>query len=382
MNADLGFSPVIFGTGAGIFFIGYVLLGIPSNLMLHRVGARRWIALIMVIWGLCSASMALVRTPFGFYALRFLLGVAEAGFFPGMILYLTYWFPEKGRTRILGAFMVALPLSSAIGAPISAALLDFNAHGLKGWQWMFLVEGIPAAMVGALALRWLSDRPASANWLTLQERWTLIEALRSSSAPAQVVSVRDALTDPKVWRLSVAYFALLVALYGYGFWLPQVIAALGPFSHRQVGVLTMLPNLVAAIVMYPWGRHADANGERRRHAGAPLILAAGGLLVAASVHQLVIAIAALTAAAVGIYCSLPAYWSLPANYLTGASAAAGLALINSVGNIGGYVGPSALGYLKQASGRHMDGLILLAASLLISALIVISTRDAVCQEAV
>jgi ACS family tartrate transporter-like MFS transporter len=375
MNRDLDFSPAVFGKGAGVFFLGYVLLGVPSNLMLHRVGARRWIAFIMVAWGGCSAAMSFVRTPGEFYVLRFLLGVAEAGFFPGMILYLAYWFPKQERARVLGAFMVALPLSSAIGAPISASLLDLSARGLQGWQWMFLLEGLPAAIAGALALKWLTDRPSTANWLTLEERSTLIRALQEREVPTAPSGVCYAIRDFRVWRLSVAYFALLVALYGYSFWLPQIIDSLGAFSRPQVGELTALPSLVAAPMMYLWGRHADASGERRWNASAAMMLAAGSLLMGAAAQQTTIAIAALTAASVGIYSSLPVFWSLSANYLTGASAAAGIALINSVGNIGGFVGSTALGYLKQASGGYRDGLLFLALSLVIGAVLV--TRSGV-----
>ena len=373
MNADLGFSATVFGTGAGIFFLGYVLFGMPSNLVLYLLGARRWIGVIMIAWGVISAAMAFIHTPATFYALRFLLGTAEAGFFPGMILYLTYWFPKKARARILSAFMVALPLSSVIGAPISSTFLDLNAHGLRGWQWLFLLEGIPAVAVGAIVLKFLTDRPGQARWLTPQERAILIQSLKDPTTAPEPSDARYAFTYPALWTLSGVYFALLVALYGYNFWLPQIIQSLGEFSHRQIGGLAMLPNLAAVLFMYAWGLHSDATAERRWHAALPLLLAGAGLATAAFVHEPVVSIIALTLGAVGIYCALPVFWCLPTNRLSGAGAAAGIALINAIGNVGGYVGSAAMGYLKQASHGYADGLLLLAAAVTIAALLALST---------
>jgi MFS transporter, ACS family, tartrate transporter len=373
MNADLNFSPKVFGTGAGIFFIGYVLFGVPSNLMMHRLGARRWIGLIMVAWGAISAAMALVRSPASFYVLRFLLGMAEAGFFPGMILYMTYWFPRKERARLLGAFMVALPLSSAIGAPISATLLDLDTSSLRGWQWLFLLEGVPAFVVGVIVLKYLTDRPEEAEWLMHQERAVLIQSLEDPTVADEPSHARDALTNPRVWALSGVYFSLLVALYGYSFWLPQIIQSLSPFSHQQIGVLTMLPNLATVLLIYPWGRHSDQTEERRWHVVIPLLLAAVGLAMAAWAPLPTISMLALTLGAVGIYCALPVFWSLPSNHLRGASAAAGIALINAVGNIGGYVGSSAVGHLMQTTGSFTEALLFLSAALAVSAVLATST---------
>jgi ACS family tartrate transporter-like MFS transporter len=373
MNTDLGFPATVFGTGAGIFFVGYVVFGVPSNLMLYRFGARRWIAVIMLTWGAVSGTMAFVRLPLHFYALRLLLGMSEAGFFPGMILYLAYWFPRKERARILGAFMVALPLSSVIGAPISAALLDVNAYGLKGWQWLFLCEGIPAMAVGALVLTYLTDRPEEAQWLTPQERAILIHSLRDPTQSSEQSSARGAFTQPTVWALSVVYFALLVGLYGYNFWLPQIIQSLGTFSHRQIGGLAMFPNLAAVLLMYAWAAHSDAMGEHRWHVALPLLLAAGGLTASAYLRDPTVSMMALTVGAVGIYCALPVFWSLPSTSLRGASAAAGIALINTIGNVGGFVGSSAMGYLKQATHGFADGLLLLAVCVVAAALLSIWT---------
>lgn len=373
MNSDLGFSAVIFGTGAGIFFLGYVLCGVPSNLLLHRFGARRWIGTTMVAWGAVSASMAFVRSPGEFYLLRLALGMAEAGFFPGMILYLSNWFAEDQRARILGAFMVALPLSSAVGAPISASLLGLHAFGLHGWQWLFLSEGVPAALVGAVVFKVLVDRPSEARWLSDEERSYLLRRLEKPNAAA-VMGILAALGQRTVWLLSTAYFALLLALYSYSIWLPQIIQELGRFSYREIGLLAMLPNLAAALLMYPWSRHSDVTAERRWHVALPLLLAAVGLFSAAWVGQPAASVAVLTLAAAGIYCSLPVFWSLPAKRLTGASAAAAIALVNSIGNLGGYVGPTAVGYLKQVNDGYSGGLVLLAVSVTAAALLVLSTR--------
>ena len=374
MDTDLDFSPAVFGTGAGIFFLGYVLCGVPSNLMLHRFGARRWIAITMVTWGVVSASMAFIHSPGGFYSLRLVLGVAESGFFPGMIVYLTYWFAEPDRARILGAFMVALPLSSAVGAPISASLLGLHALGLHGWQWVFLAEGIPAALVGAVVLKVLVGLPTEARWLTDEERAYLLRHRQGPDTARGPTGILVDLRRPTVWILCAAYFALLVTLYSYSIWLPQIIQELAPFSYREIGLLAMVPNLLAALLMYPWARHSDATGERRWHVALPLLLAALGLASAAWVREPAVSVAALTIAAVGIYCSLPVFWSLPARRLTGASAAAGIALVNSVGNLGGYAGPTAVGYLKQMMESNSAGLMLLAGAAALAALLVLSTR--------
>ena len=378
MNADLGFSPTVFGTGAGIFFLGYVLFAVPSNLMLQRFGARRWIGLILIMWGALSAAMSRVHSPATFYALRLLLGIAEAGFFPGVILYLTYWFPREERARILGAFMMALPMSSVIGAPVSAALLDLNGGGLRGWQWLFLLEGLPAAAAGFVALKFLTDRPDEAKWLRPEERANLLRRLQVPSAGEHAdekgASLPRALLDPGVLTLSLVYLALVVALYGYSFWLPQIIQSLGTFTHRQIGGLAMLPNLSAALLMYAWGRHSDESGERRWHLMVPLTAAALGLILAAFTREPIPAMIALTLTAVGFYCALPVFWSLSTARLSGASAAAGIGLINAVGNCGGYIGPFAMGWLKQRSHGYSDGLLALAAGLAMGTALVALTH--------
>ena len=309
MNAELGFSATVFGTGAGIFFLGYVAWGVPSNLMLHRFGARRWIAFTMVAWGVVSAAMAFTRTPGSSYILRFLLGVAEAGFFPGVILYLTYWFAEPERARTLGAFMVSLPLASVIGAPISSVILEVNGFGLHGWQRLFLMEGLPAVAVGTLVLKLLADGPERAGWLTTEERSVLVRWIREHRAESEGASAALGLRQRGVWILCVAYFALLSSFYSYSIWLPQIIQGLGQFSYRKIGLLTMVPHFACG-AHHPWARHSDATGDRRWHVVIPLIRAALGLGLAASARQPSAYLVALTLSAAGIYSSLPIFWSL------------------------------------------------------------------------
>jgi len=278
MNADLGLTPVMFGFGSGIFFLGYILSGIPSNTILIRVGARRWISMIMIAWGLISASLAFTNGPGAFYLLRFFLGVAEAGFFPGMILYLTYWFPAAYRGRILGAFLLALPISNVIGAPISTALLALNEWGLKGWQWMFLLEGLPAVLLGCLTRRYLADSPAHATWLSPEEQQWLEGELaneRLAFPHASETTVAQGICNARVWLLGVIYFGICVGLYTYGFWLPQIIKSIGQLTNRETGLVTMIPYAIAGCAMYAWGRYSDRHREaRQRHVAWPALLGA------------------------------------------------------------------------------------------------------------
>lgn len=368
MNADVGLTPAMFGLGSGIFFIGYALFEVPSNLLLERVGARRWIARIMISWGVVSAAMALVAGPRSFYALRFLLGVAEAGFFPGILLYLTYWVPWERRGRILASFMLALPVSSAIGAPASAALLGMDHLGLRGWQWLFLLEGIPAIALGFAVLRLLPDRPRDADWLAADERDSLeseLAAERAAIAAQSHAGLRDALLDGRVWVLSVVYFCVVTGLYGLSFWLPQILQGLAGWSDLQVGFATALPYVAAAVAMVAVGARSDRTGERRWHTALPAVAGAVALAVSAypglPPHA---ALAALALSAAGIYAVLPVFWTLPMAILTGTAAAAGIALINSIGNLGGFLGPTLIGFVKNASGDYGPSLLALAGLLL------------------
>jgi len=285
-------------------------------------------------------------------------------------LYLTCWFPNSQQARILGAFMIALPLSSAIGAPVSAAILNLSATGLRGWQWMFLLEGVPAALVGVAAFLLLTDRPEQAHWLSSDEKNLLTRARSQTEQGQQVSRGWDALRNPRIWRLGVVYFTVLVALYGTAFWLPQIIHSLGNFGHREVGLLTVAPNLAATLVIYPWSRLASTNYSRW-HIGGPLILSATGVAIAALSDGAPQVIGALMVAAMGMYSCLPVFWSLPSNRLKGAAAAAGIALVNSIGNIGGYVGPAAFGYLRQLNGGYKEALLLLSAALVLGAAMVL-----------
>ena len=374
MNADIGLSAAAYGFGAGIFFIGYVMFEVPSNVILARVGARIWIARIMISWGLLSATMALVEGPTSFYVLRFLLGVAEAGFFPGIIYFLSCWFPSAYRARILGAFMVAIPLSGVLGAPLSTQLLGLEGFGLAGWQWMFILEGLPAALLGLAALRYLRDRPADAEWLEPHEReWLTLELARESPAAAHAPGIGRVLANPVVWLFGLTYFGIIVGFYGYNFWLPQMVKSLGALSNVQVGLVLMIPSALAGIAMVAWGLHSDRSGERRWHAALPTLLAAAALAASAILQGMpVAAIVALIVAGIGAFSALPVFWTLPAARLTGPAAAAGIALVNSIGNVGGFVGPSLIGQVKEATGSFAPALWLLAAAMAVSAVIVLA----------
>lgn len=372
MNADLGLTPFIYGLGAGIFFLGYVLFEVPSNLILHKVGARIWIARIMVTWGLVSAGMAFVTGPNSFIAARLLLGIAEAGFFPGIILYLTYWYPAEMRGKIIGAFMLAIPLSTVIGAPISTALLDVSLFGLKGWQTLFLVEGLPSVLFGVVTYFYLPDRPADAKWLTPQERQLIQERLDMEDAgTGRAHSFGAVVRSPKVWLFGLVYFCIVLALYGLNFWTPLMVRSLSGLSNQQVGWLTALPNLLAAVAMFAWGRWSDRTGRRRIFVIVPCVLGAIGFVLAVAFPSPVTGIAAIFIGTICVYLAAPIFWTLPTAMLAGTAAAGGIALINSVGNVSGYVGPFLLGALQQQTGNYVGGFICLAISMLLAAVFVV-----------
>ena len=372
MNADLGFTPSIFGIGAGIFFVGYILFEIPSNLALQRFGARIWIARIMISWGLISTAMALVSGETSFYVMRFLLGVAEAGFFPGIILYLTYWFPARERARIIALFMAAVPLATMVGGPISGALIEMHGlFGLKGWQWLFVVEGVPAVVLGAIALRVLDDKPEGARWLSVEERQALAHTLSAEARVAREVGYAElgqALTRPRVLTLGLLYFCIVMGLYGISFWMPQVIQTYG-LSPLEIGLLTAIPYFFAAIVMVLWGAHSDRTGERIWHVALPLFLAGAAFAWSAASLPLALILVALSFATAGTYAAIGTFWSLPTSILTGTGAAAGLALINSLGNTGGLVGPPIIGALKEGTGTFAAALLFLAGTLILGAVV-------------
>ena len=378
MNADLGLSATAFGIGSGIFFLGYIACEVPSNVMLERFGARIWIARIMISWGLLSAAMAFVQGANSFYVVRFLLGIAEAGFFPGLIYYLTCWFPSRHRARIIALFMVAVPLSSVIGAPISTALLSIDLGGLRGWQWMFLVEAIPTIVLGMVVLSVLPNRPGDARWLHADERrWLETELAREHDLVAHdhVNSLRGALRSPRVWRNGMVYFCILVGWYGFSFWLPQIIASLGRLTNFQIGLVAMLPYGSTCVALVWWSRHSDATQERSWHVAAPSLLAAVALVVSGWSSEPVLGFAALCLAAAGIFCGLPSFWALASHGLRGTAAAGAIALVNSVGNFGGFVGPAAIGLVKTYTNSYAASLLFIAVFVAMGAMLVIWERS-------
>ena len=379
MNRDLGFGPAVYGFGAGVFFLGYCLFEVPSNLVLYRTGARLWIARIMVTWGLAASAMMLVHTPWSFYGLRFLLGVAEAGFFPGIIFYLTYWYPARDRARAYAWFLAAIPISGIIGGPVSGALLGLDGLlGLRGWQWLFLLEGIPSVIVGLLVLALLPDRPRDARWLSSAERAWLEVKLDAERSPAagHGVSLRETLGNPIVWWLGATYFLLVVGLYGYALWLPQLIKATGEFTNFEVGVITAIPYAVAAVGMVLVGRRSDRTGERHLHLAVPALAGAIGLIAVTRIGSTGPLVAALSLTAFGVLGWLGPFWALPTAFLKEQAAAGGIALINSMGAVGGFVGPYLLGEVKQRTGSFTIGLLLLAGSLVAAVAIVMGRRRA------
>src|SRR5882724_6833445 len=373
MNAELKFSPVVFSWGAGIFFIGYFIFEVPSNLALEKFGASRWIARIMVTWGIISALMAMVSGVWSFYGLRFLLGVAEAGFFPGIILYRTYWYPAEYRARFLAAFAIAVPVSTVIGAPISGLLLGLDgAMGLKGWQWLFIIEGVPSVLLGVVTWFYLTDRPEKADWLTAEQKAWLAAKLQAEIATKQAAShmtLGQALSSPKVITLSVIYFGFVGALYGMQFWLPQIVKAFG-LTNAQTGFVTAIPFLFGTIAMILWARHSDATRERVAHVGGPLLLTAAALAISSYITDPTITMVMLIVAAIGIFCTFGVFWTLPTAWLSGTAAAGAIALINSIGNLAGFGGPFLIGWIKDSTGSTANGLLALAVLPLIGALLV------------
>jgi ACS family tartrate transporter-like MFS transporter len=372
MNKDLGFSPTVFGFGAGIFFLGYFLFEVPSNLVLDKVGARIWIARVMITWGLISGAMAFVQGSTSFYALRFLLGAAEAGFFPGIILYLSYWFPARQRAAVTAIFMAAAPLSTVLGSPVSGALLEMHGVlGLSGWQWMFIAEAVPAVILGIVVLFYMTDRPEKAKWLSEDERNWLVTTMNAEAAKRAGTSshsVWRGLADLRVIALSLVYFGTSAGLYTLGIWAPQIIKEFG-LSSLQVGFLNALPGVVAVVAMVLWARHSDRTGERTWHVVGACILASLGLVLAGFAGTLLAVLLALTLVNIGISSAKPPLWSMPTMFLSGPAAAAGIATINSIGNLGGFVGPAMIGRIKDLTGSFQGGLFFVAGLLVLSAIL-------------
>jgi MFS family permease len=374
MLADLGFSEAVYGLGAGIFFLGYFVFGLPSNMMLHRVGPRVWIAGIMIAWGIVSGLTSLVRTPGAYYALRFLLGVAEAGFFPGIIFYLTQWYPDARRGKATAIFMTGIAICSVIGSLLSGWIMQAfdGAYGWAGWQWLFPLEAIPAVLVGVWILLALHDDIASAPWLNESEKSLLRAELVHRSGPKPTESPAAAFRDGRVWLACFIYFCAMTGLYGVGFWLPTIISEMGITSLTHIGMLAAIPYAVAAVGMVLVARSADRHNERRWHVAIPAALGAAGLVVSVLFAQdRIIALAALAVSTFGILTAAPLFWSLPTAYLRGAAAAAGIAIINSCGNLAGFLSPYVIGWIKDATRSTAVGMYYVATFLLIGAVLVI-----------
>lgn len=380
MAADIGLSDTAYGIGAGIFFFGYCLFEIPSNLMLQRLGARFWIARILVVWGIVSACMACVSSARMFYLFRFLLGVTEAGFYPGIILYLTYWFPSRLRSQVTALFFLGMPVAVVLGAPLSGWVMSsFDGKlALAGWQWMYIVEGTPAALLGIACLFYLDNGPASARWLDAPEKqvvtWELAHEARIQQAAGAGHTFSHAIRDRNAWTLAFANFTLLAGMYGVTFWLPQIVKDLGIDNLLVNGALTAVPFAVAAIVMVIIGKRSDRSGERKWHMVASALVGAAGLVLSAAFStNLLLSLLGLTLAASGIFASFAVMWTLPSTLFVGPAAAAGIALMATVGNLGGYVAPAMLGVVKNATQRLDLGLDLLAALVVLGMLAALST---------
>ena len=365
----LKFSETVYGLGAGIFFIGYVLCGVPSNLALTKFGPRRWIAVMMISWGTLSTCLMFVTTPTGFYTLRLLTGAAEAGFFPGVVLYLSQWFPSFRRGRIMALFMCAIPVSGLIGGPFSGWILSHFAAGqggLAGWQWMFLLQGIPTVVLGALAIFLLSDSFANAKWLGAHERAVLEADHRLDAASKPASSATDSLSavfkNPAIWAFGLIYFCIQSGVYAINFWLPSIIKSLGFSDTLVIGWISAIPYLLAAVFMLLVGRSADLHKERRWHLVVPMLMGAIGLVIAVNfaAHP-AIAILGLTIATMGALTGLPMFWPVPTAMLSAGAAAGGLALINSMGQMAGFLSPYLVGFVKDATGSTDAALYFLAA---------------------
>ncbi|QOT77897.1 MFS transporter [Cupriavidus basilensis] len=365
MLQDLQFSEAVYGFGAGIFFIGYFLFEVPSNLLLEKIGARRTLARITILWGFASMAMIFVKTPMQFYALRFLLGVFEAGFFPGVVLYLTYWFPAQRRARINGLFMTSFAIAGVIGGPLAGFIMSSmeGVDGLANWQWLFVIEGIPSVLAGIAVLMFLPEKPISAKWLTPSERDLVTREIEAENRdPAKHSSLRAAFTNSRVWICAAIYFCVVSGNATIAFWSPSIIKELGVKGNLQIGLVSAIPFIAGTLAMVWNGIHSDRTGERRLHCALATLMAAAGLVLTGMwLHSAVLAMVALTIASVGILAAFPVFWSLPSAFLAGTAAAGGIALINSIGNLAGFVAPYMIGWFKTSTGQLSSGLYFVAA---------------------
>lgn len=380
MNADLGLTSTEFGWGAGILFFGYCFFELPSNVVLYRVGARRWLARIMISWGLVSALTAFVTGPYTFYGARFLLGVAEAGFFPGVTFLLSAWFPAEYRTRVLAWFLVAVPLSSVIGGPLSVLLLELNGVlGLHGWQWMFLVQGLPACVLGLLVLVIVRDSPHKAHWLTQGERDALVTMLAEEQRDRPTRSIGAALRDPRVLLLAAIQFGFIVGSYGVGIWLPLILKSQG-LTNLTIGFVSVVPYAIATAAMLVWAQQVDRTGRKIGNLAAACFVGALGLVFAVVAGSFSLSLLGLTVALVGVTSARAIFWTIPTRFLTGMAAAGGLAFINSVGTFGGFVGPFTIGWLKDLTGSFTAGLLVMTGLGLVAAVLALALKLVVQEE--
>ena len=374
MSRDLSFSSAVFGFGSGIFFIGYFIFEIPSNLIMERVGARRWIARILITWGIISGLTAAVQGEPSFYGIRFLLGLAEAGFYPGIILYITWWFPTYYRSRIIGLFMTAIPFSVIFGSIISGALLEMHGLlGLAGWQWLFIIEAVPAVILGFVVMFYLTDLPAGAHWLLPEQRRWLSDRLASERAHRELMhryALGEALSNGRVWALTLVYFGQNVAGYGLVIFLPQIIKRFG-VGDVETGFINAIPFVFGAIAMVLWGLHSDRTGERNLHCAAACFLSFAGLAACVFINNPFVLMVAIVLSQMGQSAIAPTFWTLPTAMLSGTAAAGGIALINAVGNLGGFVGPYAMGLVRDATGSFTMGLLTIAGGTLISGIVLL-----------
>jgi D-galactonate transporter len=375
MIGDLKFSEGVYGFGAGIFFLGYFLFEVPSNLILHKVGARVWICRVLVTWGIISGCTALVHTPFEFYAMRFLLGVAESGFFPGMILYLTYWFPSHRRARVVAILLTGSAISGIVGGPISGFILRYFAGvlGVAGWQWLFVLEAIPAVVLGVVVLCSFDDRVADAKWLTAEDKAVVVAEISEEASTKTHHTTLSVFTSARIWLMGTIYFGIEMGSYAIGFWLPTMIRQTGVKDSFDIGLRTMVPYSVALVSMIWVGRHSDKTRERRWHVAVPCIVAAVGfaLCTLGNGNPLLVMLG-MNLAVAGVVTAVPMFWALPTSFLGGTAAAAGIALVNCTGNLGGFFSPAIVGHLKTMTGTLNSGLYLVAGCMLAAAILIIA----------
>jgi MFS family permease len=374
MQSDLGFSDAVYGLGAGIFFLGYVLFEVPSNLLLPKIGARKTLSRIMILWGLTSAAMLFVRSEPMFYAMRFLLGVFEAGFAPGMIFYLTYWYGRARMAQVMAIVMLAGPIGGMFGGPLSTWIMTSfsGAHGLDGWQWMFLIEGVPCALFGVLALFVLDDSPANARWLSADEKRLLASEIETAGSHH---SFRQVAKDPHVYLLALPYFCMICGIYAVSFWLPSIIKAAGVADTMQIGLYSSIPYAAAALVMTLFGRSSDRRGERRFHSAIPALIGSAALALATVFSgNLALSLTCMTISTAMMWAAYTVFWAMPSDYLKGDAASGGIALINTIGLTGGFLSPTIIGWAQGATGSLHAGLYVMVALLAIGAVVLLAMR--------